>query len=134
MIVWGANGVIYFGECAHFENLLLAYYLKYRYVLFCFFLKADSHQLYLSFVNSQVANNITGEFTMIMLKVLGEDKESRAKSWLCDLWFDFRKRMIALFGLTFRDCSCKFALSVLSNNFYKKKSEGKYILYLCYDL
>ncbi|XP_068246031.1 RNA cytidine acetyltransferase [Palaemon carinicauda] len=79
---------------------------------------------------SQVANNITGEFTMIMLKVLGEEKANRATSWLSDLWFDFRKRIISLLGLTFRECTCKFALSIITSSIYKKNSEVSGLLEL----
>ncbi|KAK7061169.1 hypothetical protein SK128_021384, partial [Halocaridina rubra] len=71
----------------------------------------------------QVANNITGEFTMIMLKVLGESKEMRNSSWLGELWQDYQKRMIVLFGMAFRECTCKFALNVITNSIYKTKVE-----------
>lgn len=63
---------------------------------------------------------------MIMLRVLGEDKEARAQSWLADLWFDFRKRAISLLASAFKSYDCKFALNLLTNNIYKKTSEGSY--------
>lgn len=73
---------------------------------------------------SQVSNSTTGEHTMIMLRVLGEDKEARPQSWLADLWFDFRKRVINLLASAFKSYDCKFALNLLTNNIYKKKAEG----------
>lgn len=73
---------------------------------------------------SQVSNSTTGEHTMIMLKVLGEDKEARSQSWLADLWFDFRKRVVNLLASAFKNYDCKFALNLLTNNIYKKKAEG----------
>ncbi|XP_066958159.1 RNA cytidine acetyltransferase isoform X2 [Macrobrachium rosenbergii] len=94
--------------------------------LLTFWKRAGFTPVYLS----QVANSITGEFTIIMLKVLSETKENRATSWLSDLWFDFRKRMISLLGLTFRELTCKFALSIISSNIYKKKSEVSDLLEL----
>ena len=57
---------------------------------------------------------------MIMLKVLGEDKEARTQSWLADLWFDFRKRVMNLLPAAFKSYDCKFALNLLTNNIYKK--------------
>lgn len=74
--------------------------------------------------NSQVSNSTTGEHTMIMLRVLGEDKEARPQSWLADLWFDFRKRVVNLLASAFKSYDCKFALNLLTNNIYKKKAEG----------
>lgn len=70
---------------------------------------------------SQVSNNVTGEHTIIMLKVLGESKEARGESWLADLWFDFRKRLVALLGCAFKSYDCKFALSIMSSSIYKRK-------------
>lgn len=63
---------------------------------------------------------------MVMLRVLGEDKEARAQSWLADLWFDFRKRVINLLASAFKSYDCKFALNLLTNNIYKKTTEGNY--------
>ncbi|MPC90897.1 RNA cytidine acetyltransferase [Portunus trituberculatus] len=61
---------------------------------------------------------------MIMLKVLGEDKEARTQSWLADLWFDFRKRVMNLLPAAFKGFDCKFALNLLTNNIYKKTREA----------
>lgn len=72
-----------------------------------------------------MSNNVTGEHTIIMLKVLGESKEARGESWLADLWFDFRKRLVALLGSAFKSYDCKFALSIMSNNIYKRKGGGR---------
>lgn len=80
------------------------------------------HSGFTSVYLSQVSNSTTGEHTMIMLKVLGEDKEARTQSWLADLWFDFRKRVLNLLPAAFKGYDCKFALNLLTNNIYKKTS------------
>ncbi|XP_071515754.1 RNA cytidine acetyltransferase isoform X1 [Panulirus ornatus] len=87
--------------------------------LLTFWKRAGFSPVYLS----QVSSSVTGEHTMIMLKVLGEGKEARAESWLADLWFDYRKRLITLLGCCFKSYDCKFALNVLTNNIYKKIKE-----------
>lgn len=87
--------------------------------LLSFWKRAGFSPVYLS----QMFNRVTGEQTVIMLKVLGEDKESRETSWLADLWFDFRKRLITLLGFSFKNYDCKFALNILTNSIYKRKEE-----------
>ncbi|XP_045614608.2 RNA cytidine acetyltransferase isoform X1 [Procambarus clarkii] len=87
--------------------------------LLTFWKRAGFSPVYLS----QVSNSITGEHTVIMLKVLGEEKADRAKSWLADLWFDFRKRLVTLLGCAFKSYDCKFALNILTNNIYKNAIE-----------
>ncbi|KAG7163322.1 RNA cytidine acetyltransferase-like 1, partial [Homarus americanus] len=87
--------------------------------LLTFWKRAGFSPLYLS----QVSNSVTGEHTVIMLKVLGENKEARAESWLADLCFDFRKRLVTLLGCSFKSYDCKFALNILTNNIYKIKGE-----------
>ena len=76
------------------------------------------------FDSSQVSNSLTGENTAILLRVLGERKEDRLGSWLAEFWFDFRKRIISLLGVSFRHYNCKFALSIIANSIYKKPIEG----------
>ena len=48
---------------------------------------------------SQVANNLTGEHTTIMIKPLKHDEENYEDSaWLKAFYSDFRKRLISLLG------------------------------------
>ena len=48
---------------------------------------------------SQVANNLTGEHTTIMIKPLKHDEENDEDSaWLKAFYSDFRKRLISLLG------------------------------------
>lgn len=65
----------------------------------------------------QTANELTGEHSCIMIKMIdyGEDHESKAKNWLTDFYFDFRKRFINLLGYQFANFRSSLALSILQN-------------------
>ena len=52
---------------------------------------------------SQVANNLTGEHTSIMIKPLKHDEENEDESpWLKAFYSDFRRRLANLLGYEFR--------------------------------
>ena len=73
----------------------------------------------------QTANDLTGEHSTIMLKILnleeGDGKLSdNATSWLPLFWADFRRRFVNLLGYDFRKFSPTLALTVLSNKTMEK--------------
>ena len=75
----------------------------------------------------QTANDLTGEHSTIMLKVLNpnqyEDSQS-ANTWLPLFWNDFRRRFVNLLGFDFRKFSPAMALGVLSNRKVEKFQGG----------
>lgn len=89
----------------------------------------------------QTPNDLTGEHSCIMLKVLGEDEHlnghveakdseehsggksalfnadiSLKNNWLQAFWVDFRKRFISLLSYQFSTFSAAFALNILQNS------------------
>ena len=59
----------------------------------------------------QTKNDLTGEHTVIMLKVLGGD----SGSWLSEFWTDFRHRLVHLLGYQLAALPPSLALSLLHN-------------------
>ena len=73
----------------------------------------------------QTANDLTGEHSTIMLKVLNHEEgdgklSDNAMSWLPLFWADFRRRFVNLLGYDFRKFSPTLALTVLSNKTMEK--------------
>lgn len=66
----------------------------------------------------QTPNELTGEHSCIMLKEMGENKES---DWLAAFWTDFRRRFISLLSYQFRAFTPAMALNVLQQ---KKASDS----------
>lgn len=66
----------------------------------------------------QTANELTGEHSCIMIKVIDQSNqaESKAKNWLTDFYFDFRKRFINLLSYQFNCFKASLALSILQND------------------
>merc|ERR1712130_866049 len=62
----------------------------------------------------QTKNDLTGEHTMIMLKVL-EEPAGTSSSWLGLFWADFRRRLVSLLGYNLSSLSPSLALSLLHN-------------------
>merc|ERR1719348_2060818 len=62
----------------------------------------------------QTKNDLTGEHTMIMLKVL-EEPAVPSSSWLSLFWADFRRRLVSLLGYNLSSLSPSLALSLLHN-------------------
>merc|ERR1712037_445930 len=62
----------------------------------------------------QTKNDLTGEHTMIMLKVL-EEPAGPSSSWLGLFWADFRRRLVSLLGYNLSSLSPSLALSLLHN-------------------
>jgi len=60
----------------------------------------------------QTANDLTGEHTTIMLKILDHEPTSE---WLPAYWADFRRRLLSLLGFQLRSLAPSLALSLLQN-------------------
>ncbi|XP_022238453.1 RNA cytidine acetyltransferase-like [Limulus polyphemus] len=73
----------------------------------------------------QTANDLTGEHSCIMLKMLGDESENTLdnSNWLHSYWFDFRRRFLSLLGYQFSKFFSSFALSILQNKFQNKQSQ-----------
>lgn len=68
----------------------------------------------------QTPNELTGEHSCIMLKLLDDQHDSslklaRSNYWLSDFWLDFRRRFISLLSYQFRSFTSAFALNILHN-------------------
>jgi len=61
----------------------------------------------------QTKNDLTGEHTMIMLKVL--DPADPSSAWLPLFWADFRRRLVSLLGYSLAAIPPSLALSLLHN-------------------
>ncbi|XP_033752198.1 RNA cytidine acetyltransferase-like isoform X1 [Pecten maximus] len=74
----------------------------------------------------QTANDLTGEHSCIMLKMLNEaDEEDKSTdSWLCAFWKDFRRRFVSLMSYQFKNFSPALALSILQQKHFKKAAKG----------
>ena len=71
----------------------------------------------------QTANDLTGEHSVVMLKLLcAEEKSGTSTKWLPEFWTDFRRRMVNLMGFEFRKFSPNLSLSILSNQNQAKRS------------
>ena len=74
----------------------------------------------------QTANDLTGEHSTIMLKILNHEdsdvklSDNATTSWLPLFWADFRRRFVNLLGYDFRKFSPTLALTVLSNKTMEK--------------
>lgn len=68
----------------------------------------------------QTPNQLTGEHTFIMLRLLDRDHETTDESsasprWLADFFVDFRRRFVTLLSYQFSSFPVSLALSVLEN-------------------
>ncbi|XP_023932401.1 RNA cytidine acetyltransferase-like isoform X1 [Lingula anatina] len=71
----------------------------------------------------QTPNDLTGEHSCIMLKVLneGEKTEQEEESWLMAFWKDFRRRFLSLLSYQFRTFHPSLSLSILQQKQCKEK-------------
>ncbi|KAK9326295.1 GNAT acetyltransferase 2-domain-containing protein [Lipomyces orientalis] len=83
-----------------------------------FWKKAGFRPVYLR----QTANELTGEHTSVMIKVLPSGGADDEVEWLDDFTSDFRKRFIQLLAYEFRDFSAVTGLSVLESTGVKENS------------
>jgi len=72
----------------------------------------------------QSANELTGEHTCIMLRLLN-DETSRSESWLGQYWEDFRRRFISLLSYDFKKFPASLGLGVLQMKHMNKGGEGE---------
>ncbi|XP_066922128.1 RNA cytidine acetyltransferase-like [Clytia hemisphaerica] len=61
----------------------------------------------------QSANELTGEHSCIMLKVLNQESSTSQQSWLHHYWLDFRKRFCSLLSYEFGNFKSSLGLSML---------------------
>ncbi|XP_077178242.1 RNA cytidine acetyltransferase isoform X1 [Paroedura picta] len=71
----------------------------------------------------QTPNDLTGEHSCIMLKVLHEEEEAEQESWLTAFWKDFRRRFLSLLSYQFSTFSPSLALNILQNRNIKQQSQ-----------
>ena len=71
----------------------------------------------------QTPNELTGEHSCVMLKVLNEPSANgidigprRTNNWLSEFWVDFRRRFVSLLSYQFGKFGAAFALNILNNN------------------
>ncbi|KAH3752617.1 RNA cytidine acetyltransferase-like [Dreissena polymorpha] len=72
----------------------------------------------------QTANELTGEYSCIMLKSLHTGEGESEAMWLPAFWKDFRRRFISLLSYQFREFMPAMALNVLQQKQFKHTSTG----------
>ncbi|XP_034273235.1 RNA cytidine acetyltransferase [Pantherophis guttatus] len=72
----------------------------------------------------QTPNDLTGEHSCIMLKMLNEEEENTEESWLTAFWKDFRRRFLSLLSYQFSTFSPSLALNILQNKNVKQQSQS----------
>ncbi|EMP28162.1 N-acetyltransferase 10 [Chelonia mydas] len=68
----------------------------------------------------QTPNDLTGEHSCIMLKMLNEE-ESEQEHWLAAFWKDFRRRFLSLLSYQFSAFPPSLALNILQNKNIKQE-------------
>ncbi|XP_069755546.1 RNA cytidine acetyltransferase [Narcine bancroftii] len=73
----------------------------------------------------QTPNDLTGEHSCIMLKILNEEEfmETAQKNWLRAYWTDFQRRFLSLLGYQFSNFPPSVALNILQNKNMKEESK-----------
>ncbi|XP_042309853.1 RNA cytidine acetyltransferase [Sceloporus undulatus] len=71
----------------------------------------------------QTPNDLTGEHSCIMLKMLNEEEENEQENWLIAFWKDFRRRFLSLLSYQFSTFSPSLALNILQNRNVKHQSQ-----------
>lgn len=102
-------------------------YIGTSYGLTTDLLKFWKSQKFVPVYLSQKANDLTGEFTTIMISIIKTDKVE-SNDWLAMYFHDFRRRFIKLLGKTFQNFTTGLSLSILENKAVALKSEGKHFL------
>ncbi|XP_028917575.1 RNA cytidine acetyltransferase [Ornithorhynchus anatinus] len=69
----------------------------------------------------QTPNDLTGEHSCVMLKMLSEEEEAEQEPWLSAFWKDFRRRFLSLLSYQFSTFSPSLALNILQNKNIGKK-------------
>ncbi|KAM7086010.1 RNA cytidine acetyltransferase isoform 2-T2 [Molossus nigricans] len=63
----------------------------------------------------QTPNDLTGEHSCIMLKMLTDENKADQGAWLAAFWKDFRRRFLALLSYQFSTFSPPLALNIIQN-------------------
>ncbi|XP_060620967.2 RNA cytidine acetyltransferase [Anolis sagrei] len=71
----------------------------------------------------QTPNDLTGEHSCIMLKLLNEEEEKEQENWLIAFWKDFRRRFLSLLSYQFSTFLPSLALNILQNRNIKPESQ-----------
>ncbi|XP_033646077.1 RNA cytidine acetyltransferase-like [Asterias rubens] len=74
----------------------------------------------------QTPNDLTGEHSCIMMKVINEEmtqQQSGTDSWLMAFWKDFRRRFVSLCSYQFHSFKPSMALSILHHKEYKPQTQ-----------
>uniref|UniRef100_A0A3Q2GWE7 RNA cytidine acetyltransferase n=1 Tax=Equus caballus TaxID=9796 RepID=A0A3Q2GWE7_HORSE len=118
----------------HLDYLGVSYGLTPR--LLKFWKRAGFVPVYLR----QTPNDLTGEHSCIMLKMLADEDEANQGAWLAAFWKDFRRRFLALLSYQFSAFSPPLALNIIQNRSAGKPAqpalcrEELEALFLPYDL
>ncbi|NXR14215.1 NAT10 acetyltransferase, partial [Semnornis frantzii] len=70
----------------------------------------------------QTPNDLTGEHSCIMLKMLNEE-DTEQEPWLAAFWKDFRRRFLSLLSYQFSTFSPSLALNILQNKNIKQQPQ-----------
>ncbi|NXV11955.1 NAT10 acetyltransferase, partial [Cepphus grylle] len=70
----------------------------------------------------QTPNDLTGEHSCIMLKMLNEE-DAEQEPWLTAFWKDFRRRFLSLLSYQFSTFSPSLALNILQNKNIKQQPQ-----------
>ncbi|XP_063401576.1 RNA cytidine acetyltransferase-like [Mytilus trossulus] len=75
----------------------------------------------------QTPNDLTGEHSCIMLKMLHteDNPEDRSEPWLAAFWKDFRRRFVSLLSYQFRTFKPSMALNILQEKTFKSTGKKK---------
>ncbi|NWX58490.1 NAT10 acetyltransferase, partial [Promerops cafer] len=101
-------------QAEHLDYLGVSYGLTPR--LLKFWKRAGFVPVYLR----QTPNDLTGEHSCIMLKMLNEE-DSEQEPWLTAFWKDFRRRFLSLLSYQFSTFSPSLALNILQNKNIKQQ-------------
>lgn len=85
----------------------------------------EQNLVLICFNSSQKANDLTGEYSTIMISILKTDK-MESDDWLSMYYCDFRRRLIKLLPKTFQSFTTGLALSLLDNKSVTIKNEREY--------
>ncbi|CAH3158897.1 unnamed protein product [Porites lobata] len=85
-----------------------------------FWKKSDFVPVYLR----QTPNDLTGEHSCIMLRLLNDSEEASRENWLQAYMADFRRRFLSLLSYQFRSFHPSLALSILKNKSVKEEKKG----------
>jgi N-acetyltransferase 10 len=95
-------------------------YLGVSYGLSSDLLKFWKKNQFLPIYIRQIASDLTGEYSCIMLKSI---QASEQAPWLFSYYQDFRRRLISLFGYQFRSFTPGMVLNLIQQGVYPETKE-----------